>query len=152
MTHEDFFKLTASLAKDATCLRSKCASIIVKDGEIIGQGVNTPPKNLEAQRRCENEKDSYHKKVTDKTCCVHAEQRAIMDALRKNPEKLEGSILYFIRLDKDEKLSFAGAPYCTICSKMALDVGISKFILWHESGIKEYDTQEYNDLSFSYRE
>ncbi|MDX9970368.1 MAG: deaminase [Candidatus Gracilibacteria bacterium] len=152
MTHKKYFKLASDLAKTATCLRSKCGSIIVKNGEIIGQGVNTPPQNLESERRCDNEKDAYHKKVTDKTCCVHAEQRAIMDALRKNPEKLKGSTLYFIRLDKDDKLSFAGAPYCTICSKMALDTGISKFVLWHASGIKEYDTKEYNDLSFSYKE
>jgi len=36
-------------------------------------------------------KDSLDRKVTDKTCCMHAEQRAIFDALRRNPEKLDGS-------------------------------------------------------------
>jgi deoxycytidylate deaminase len=39
--------------------------------------------------------------VTDKTCCIHAEQRAIMNALRNHPNEIEGADLYFMRLDKD---------------------------------------------------
>ncbi len=56
----------------------------------------------------------------------------------------------FIRLDKNGTLSRAGKPYCTICSKMALDVGIDEFVLWHEDGICVYDTDEYNTRSFQY--
>jgi hypothetical protein len=73
-----------------------------------------------------------------------------MDALRKNPDKLSGSRLYFIRLDENETPSRAGEPYCTICSKMALDVGISEFVLWHDKGVCVYDTRAYNSLSFQY--
>ena len=91
-----------------------------------------------------------HPKVTDKTCCIHAEQRAIMDALINNSDKLFGSRLYFIRLDEDDVPSKAGNPYCTICSKMVVDVGIQEFVLWHEKGICVYDSQEYNDLSYAY--
>lgn len=140
----------ATAAKEATCLRSKCGCVIVKDGAIIGRGFNSPPGNLETQRRCSCEKESYHRKVTDKTCCVHAEERAVIDALRRNPGKVEGSVLYFIRLDAEGMMSMAGKPYCTICSKMALDVGIAAFALWHEKGICVYDTQEYNTLSFGF--
>jgi hypothetical protein len=32
---------------------------------------------------------SYHRKVTDKTCCIHAEQRALFDALKNHPEQIE---------------------------------------------------------------
>ena len=88
--------------------------------------------------------------MTDKTCCIHAEQRAIMDALSKNPIKLIGSRLYFIRLDDKDNTSKAGEPYCTICSKMALDVGISEFVLWNDKGVCVYETEEYNILSFQY--
>ncbi len=148
-----FMELTAIIAKDATCTRSKCGSIIVYDNKIIGQGINTPPNNLESQRRCSNSKEIYNNKVTDKTCCVHAEQRAIMDALRKNSEKIIGSRLYFIRLDKNtNEKSYSGKPYCTMCSKMALDSGVKEFVLWHKEGITVYDTKEYNDLSFEYKE
>jgi deoxycytidylate deaminase len=148
---EEFMGKAVIIAKDALCLRSKCGSIIIKDNEIIGKGFNSPPYNLENQR-CLNEKSQYDNKITDKTCCVHAEQRAIMDALAKNSEKLKDSVLYFIRLDENGNKSFAGKPYCTICSKMALDVGIKEFVLWHEEGICSYNTKEYNDLSFGFKQ
>lgn len=148
---EHYMGLAAIEAAKATCHRSKCGSIIVNDEMVIGKGFNSPPLGLERQRRCSVEKSFYNQKVTDKTCCVHAEQRAIMDALAKNPGKLEGSVLYFIRLDEKGEKAFSGNPYCTICSKMALDVGIDEFVLWHKEGICSYETLEYNDLSYHYR-
>ena len=140
------------VARKATCLRSKCGSVIVNGGVIIGEGYNSPAHEDELQRRCNIAKDSYHRKVTDKTCCVHAEQRAIMDALQKNPAKLIGATLYFIRLDEQNNATVAGQPYCTICSKMALDAGIAEFVLWHKRGICVYTTEEYNTLSYQYTE
>jgi deoxycytidylate deaminase len=137
-------------AKLSTCLRSKCGSIIVKSDKIIGTGFNSPPGNFENQKRCECSKEDYNKKVTDKTCCIHAEQRAIFDALRRNPEKIIGSSLYFTRIDEWRNLKISGKPYCTICSKMALDVGISEFILFHKEGVCVYSTEEYNNLSFNF--
>lgn len=145
-----FIDLAVNVAKGATCERSKCGSVIVKDGKVIGEGFNSPAGNLESSRRCQNNKTDYDIKVTDKTCCVHAEQRSIMDALKKNSEEIVGSRLYFIRLDKDDKISFAGRPYCTICSKMALDSGVKEFVLYHENGICVYDAAEYNELSYEY--
>jgi deoxycytidylate deaminase len=38
-------------AQKASCTRSFCGSIIVKNAKIIGRGYNSPPKNLESQRR-----------------------------------------------------------------------------------------------------
>ena len=142
----------AKIALSATCERSKCGCVIIAWDECIGIWYNTPPNNLESQRRCSCSKDEYHKKVTDKTCCIHAEQRSILDALRNHPDKITGSRLYFIRLDEEDRQSFAGKPYCTICSKMALDVGIAEFVLSHREGICVYDTEEYNDLSYQYHE
>lgn len=146
----EYITKATEIAQQATCERSKCGSIIVQNNEIIWTGFNSPANNLQDQRRCSNSKDSYHQKVTDKTCCVHAEQRAIMDALRNNPDKLNWSRLYFIRLDENWKPSKANQPYCTICSKMALDVWIAEFVLWHKKWICVYDTKEYNDLSYQY--
>ena len=146
----EYIANTAKVAANATCERAKCGSIIVKLDEIIGTGFNSPPHEDEKQRRCSYSKDSYHKKITDKTCCVHAEQRAIMDALRKNPNKLPGSRLYFIRLDGNSTPLKAGEPYCTICSKMALDVDIAEFVLWDNKGVCVYGTEEYNLLSFKF--
>ncbi|MDE1827642.1 MAG: hypothetical protein KGH65_00565 [Candidatus Micrarchaeota archaeon] len=148
---EEYMLEAAEAASQASCQRHKCGSVIVgSDGTIIGRGFNSPPANREDQRRCGNEKELYNKRVTDKTCCVHAEQRAIIEALKTNPTKIVGSRLYFIRLDERNLPTRAGKPYCTICSKMALDVGIKEFVLWHEEGIGSYNTDEYNKLSFEY--
>jgi len=147
---EKLFLKAAEIARSATCQRSRCGSIIVAHSEIIGTGYNSPAGEDERQRRCKEDKENLHRKVTDKTCCVHAEQRAIMDALRHHPEQIAGSALYFIRLDERGEIERAGKPYCTICSKMALDTGINEFLLWQEEGIFAYETGEYNKLSYGY--
>lgn len=148
----EYIVQTARIAKLSGCQKSKCGSQIINDGEIVGIGTNGPPGDNEGQRRCSCSKEDYHKKVTDKTCCIHAEQRAIIDGLINRRDKMVGSRLYFVRLDEKGEPTRSGKPYCTICSKMALDVGISEFVLWHKEGIAVYDTVEYNDLSFNYKE
>lgn len=148
----EYFFACVQLAEKATCQRSRCGSVVIQDNHLIWSGFNSPPNNLESQRRCSCAKENYHKKITDKTCCIHAEQRAIMDALQHNADKIVWSKLYFIRLDTGGDIDFAGKPYCTICSKMALDVGISEFILRHKEGIVAYPIDEYNQISFSYTE
>jgi deoxycytidylate deaminase len=141
-------KKLVDIANKSTCKRRKCGSIILKENDIIGAGYNSPPGELESQRRCHCNKENYKNKVTDKTCCVHAEQRAIMDALKNNPDKINNSRLFFLSLDKEGKPIDSGEPYCTICSKMALDVGIKEFNLFFEGKFKYYDTEEYNNISF----
>ncbi|MEI6118942.1 MAG: hypothetical protein WCP92_07120 [bacterium] len=128
----EYINQAAEVALQATCERARCGCVIVENDEIIGTGFNSPPGEKESQRRCKNDKSEYNKKVTDKTCCVHAEQRAIMNALIDAPDKIIGSRLYFVRIDENGKPTHAGKPYCTICSKMALDAGISEFVLRDE--------------------
>lgn len=136
------------LAEGLGCEDANCGSVIVKDGRVIGKGHNSPPGNLESQRRCSREKDEYGDKVTDKTCCVHAEQRAIMDALGDNPDELEGSTLYFTRVDNEGEMKKSNELYCTICSKMILDVGVGEVVMWKGDDLVAYDSEEYNDLSY----
>ena len=137
------------IAESAMCLKAKCGTVIVKDGEIIGEGYNAPPLDKEENRMCDKEFVAGKPKY-DKTCCIHAEWRAIMDALRKSPEKLFGSKLYFTRVNEKGEIKRSGKPLCTVCSRLALDAGIEKFVLWHEEGIREYPTDEYNRLSYEY--
>ena len=146
----EWFEIAIKTAKRATCHRSKCGSIIISNSNrFIGVGYNSMPCDTVG----ECFKDSLDKTFkSDKTCCIHAEQRAIMNALRDEPGSIKGSRLYFIRLDDQDQPKKSGKPYCTICSKMALDAGIAEFVLWHKEGITVYDTKEYNDLSFQYKE
>ena len=46
--------------------------------------------------------------------------------------------------------SRAEKPYCTICTKIILDVGVDEFVLWHEEGARVYDTKEYDVLSVQF--
>lgn len=139
----------AKVAEKALCLQAKCGTVIVKDGEIIGEGYNAPPLDKEENRTC-NKEFGPGKPQFDRTCCMHAEWRAIMDALKRNSEKVRGSKLYFTRVDGGGNIKRSGKPYCTVCSRMVLDAGIEKFVLWHEEGIREYPTDEYDRLSYEY--
>jgi len=139
-------------AKKAMCLRAKCGTIIVKDGEVIGRGYNAPPLDKEENRTCMNEYDSSRKPNFDRTCCMHAEWRAIIDALKNHPDKIVGSKLYFTRVDEQGAIKKSGKPYCTVCSRLALDTGIAEFLLWHDEGICSYPTGEYDRLSYQYHE
>jgi len=145
-----FFSATQEESLKSTCQRRKCGAVLVREGEIIGRGFNSPPRNLESQRRCHLDKDSLDSKVTDKTCCIHAEQRAISDAKNRH-ETIEGAVMYFTSVDNAGNRLASGKPYCTSCSKMALDEGVKIWILEHEIGIFAYSAEEYNNISFGYR-
>lgn len=144
-----FFGEAQSEAQRATCQIRKCGAVLVKEREVIGRGFNSPPGNLESQRRCEIDGSSLHKKVTDTTCCVHAERRAISNA-QKRGHDVKGAIMYFTSVNEDGERLLSGNPYCTDCSKMALDEGVEAWILEHESGFVLYNSEEYNEESFNY--
>lgn len=138
------------MAQRATCSRAKCGSVIVsQDGQIIGRGYNAPPLGDEAQRMCEAELDKSIKQNNDKTCCVHAEWNAILDALKNHADKISGSTLYFMRVNNAGEFTEAGQPYCTVCSRLALESGIAVFGLWN-SGPEMIPTDEYNVRSYAY--
>src|SRR3989344_2364450 len=152
---EKYIEEAKTIAQKATCGRAKCGAVIVKDNEIIGTGFNSPPGSDENEKRCEVKKNQYDVKVTDKTCCMHAEQRAVMDALRNHSDKIKGSKLYFSRFYPDWRQRLAGESEkvqlcCTICTKMMFDVGIEEFVLPHVGGIGVYAKDEYVKRSFGY--
>lgn len=145
-----YMLLAAKIASESPCLRSRCGSVIASENRLLGEGYNAPPCDQRLEACIKDSLPANFK--SDKTCCVHAEQRAIMDALRRDPERVPGATLYFIRLDDRGNPKMAGKPYCTICSKQALDVRLAEFVLWHEEGITSYPTEEYNRLSFAWRD
>lgn len=138
----------ARVASKALCLRAKCGTVIVKDGVIIGEGYNAPPQDNPEHRTCLNEYELPKNYRYDHTCCIHSEWRAILDAKARNPEKLKGSRLYFVRVTDTGELKRSGKPYCTVCSRLALDSGISEFVLWQEQGFAVFPTDEYDRVSF----
>lgn len=148
--HSHYFDSAIEQATLSRCKRAQCGSVVIKDGAVIGHGYNGPPRDDSRNSRCLKKHEIKPGFKSDKTCCVHAEQRAIMDAVARHPDKVKGARIYFIRLDEKGKPEPAGSPYCTICSKLALDSGIAEFVLWHKNDVNVYDTKEYNDLSYAY--
>lgn len=145
-----FFEEAQQVAQQATCHRARCGSVIVaKDGTIIGRGFNAPPNNDESQRMCDVKLDKSIKQNNDKTCCVHAEWNAILDALKHHPSEITGSTLYFMRVNDSGEFTEAGEPYCTVCSRLALQSGIETFGLWN-GGPDMIATEIYNQKSYEY--
>ena len=148
--HTDYFDEAGKVAAHATCNRAHCGAIIVtSDGEIIGRGYNAPPQGDESQRMCDVVLDKTIKQNNDKTCCVHAEWNAIIDALKHHGAKVEGSTLYFMRVNDDDEFTEAGDPYCTVCSRLAMETGITTFGFWN-NGPEMIEAGEYNKRSYEY--
>lgn len=152
-SEEIYFKQAAEEAKKATCQRARCGSVIVTTGGlVIGRGHNSPPLNDESQRTCGIDDWDFDKKPKyDKTCCIHAEWNAILDACKHHGEAIEGSTLYFMRVDEEGKFTNADTPYCTVCSRLALESGVAWFALWNGKP-QVYDTSEYNKLSYDFHQ
>jgi deoxycytidylate deaminase len=140
----------AKVAEHALCLKAKCGSVVVKNESIIGSGYNAPPLDDMSNSFCLTPYNHTGKPRYDHTCCMHAEWRAILDTLRKNPDEITGARIYFIRIDGDKNITKCGEPLCTVCSRFALDTGIKEFVVWNEQGVCLYQTDEYNQLSYAY--
>ena len=148
--HEQFFEAARTVATRATCNKAHCGAVIVsKDGRVIGEGYNAPPLGDESQRMCDVLLDKAIKQNNDKTCCVHAEWNAIIDALKHHADKIEGSTLYFMRVNDKGEFTEAGDPYCTVCSRLALESGVAVFGLWNQ-GPEMINTSDYNSRSYAY--
>lgn len=143
-----WMEIAAEQACLATCRQARCGAIITQGDLIIGRGFNHPPGHLEGQRMCGAER-GLGKPGYDSTCCVHAEWAAIMDARRATD--FVATTLWFTRVDAEGSLLLSGPPFCTVCSRLALDCGIEWFALWHPTGITKYRTDYYNKLSYAYR-
>ncbi len=153
MTHREWFAQVTAMAQRSLCLRSKCGAVIINGSEVLGRGYNAPPRDNINHRKCQSAVPSRAKPKSDRTCCVHAEWRAIEEALGKASSRIEGSTLYFGRVDDETgQLKPSGRPYCTVCSRLALDVGIHSWVLWHGpvDGFRVYDADNYNQLSHLY--
>jgi deoxycytidylate deaminase len=143
------FESARLIAQDATCQRARCGSVIIKDGDVIGKGSNSPALDDENQRLCRAVMDTSTKPKYDKTCCIHAEWRAVIDACKTNVDKIEGSTLYFMRIDNDNNFTDAGDPFCTVCSRLTMEAGVQDFALYNNNGADVYALDEYNQRSYN---
>lgn len=149
-----------SVAAKAECLKARCGALLVREDLIatrrtlqeLGAGFNGPPQRNLALRTCHDSAPSKKKPRADRTCCVHAEMRALLRALHDKGALVIGSTLYFARVGGKGELLPSGKPYCTACSRIALDLGVKDWVLWHRDGARLYPAREYHELSARYDE
>lgn len=151
---QDAIKLieeAAKVAAQSLCSRAHCGAVIIKDGQVIGQGFNSPPQNDPSLRTCLDEYNIPAGFRHDRTCCIHAEQRAIADAKTRGQDT-SGANIYFTRVNNDGVREKSYRIVCTICSRAVLDSGIKEFILeWEDGSVRSYGAKEFNDLSYEYK-
>lgn len=133
--------------ENARCLKSQRGAIISRYGvDTISEGYNAPPS---AGRICQECLREYFKQTPCKTepCwAIHAEQRAIMNALKRHPD-LRGTTMYYATTRGGFWVP-SREPSCTICSKLVMDHGINFVMKTEKHGIVMYDPEEFNLLSF----
>jgi deoxycytidylate deaminase len=141
---------TAEAASRSLCHRALCGSVIVKDGELLAEGFNSPPQNKDLYRTCLKEYDIPAGFRHDRTCCIHAEQRAIENAMRAGKDVV-GSRIYFVAIDREGNKIMATDMKCTICSRAVLDAGIAEFAFYTAEGVRVYEPAEVDALSYEYK-
>ena len=111
-----FMNYAIDISKKANCIKGKVGAILVKDGKIIAEGVNSVPEGIKpcTDETCIRKKLKLKSGDNQELCfVVHAEQNALLDALKKRIE-VEGSTLYVTKQP------------CIICVKMLINAGIKK--------------------------
>ncbi len=119
------------------CVKSHRGVVIVKQGEIIGSGVNAPPNGI----ACSPE--YCGDRCTLKT--IHAEMAAIFDVYKSGTDP-SGSIMYHARVE-NSMLVDSREPRCADCSRHILEVGIVEFVLKRKGGYCAYASDEFHNLS-----
>jgi len=143
-------------SKGSRCLKRPRGVIIVKKGNVIGRGCNSPADDhtcIECLR--DKKKPKIFATFNTEPCySVHAEQRAIINAFKAGYSDLSESKMYFSRTEKNgEYMPCDDGPSCTICSKIILESGIESFIYeTYGEGVVELTAKEFNNLSMKYVE
>lgn len=147
----NYLCLAEKEARRSICKNARNGAVIRNGRIVIGRGFNSPPLNKEEFRTCLDEYSIPKKKVKfDRTCCVHAEWRAVMDALKNHPKSIKGSKLYHVRLDEKGNAMKMDKPFCTTCSRIILDSGVGEFVARHKKGVVAFSTGEFNRLSYKF--
>ncbi len=158
---EHWMEAAAKQALKSCCLRSRCGAVLVSPRRpyLIGKGYNSPPQNKPLERCLKDADlpDGFRRDnvKTDLSCCVHAEQRALLNAVRNHPAQVPGSRMYFVRIDDKGMMLPSGKPWCLVCSKLMYDEYVSEMVLWHKedvwqdgyTGLCVYGTKAYNELT-----
>lgn len=110
------------LAQRSTCLRQHVACVIEKDGYVISAGYNGLPSG---DQNCCDTGICLKEKVGDEDYkpCLHAEQNALMYAVRSTISVVDGSI-------------YINAEPCVTCAKLIVVAQLKRVVLRPAPGSK----------------
>lgn len=135
-----FLRMAEEQAKTSRCQKSQRGVVIVRENKVLGFGANNPPLDIACVKEiCYNICRHY---------AVHAEQNAILDALKKGND-LEGSIMYHEKVKGGRIRTVLGPSKksCLQCSKLILQREIKNYVLRQDEGIIVYNTREFYELT-----
>lgn len=133
-----YMNYALNISTGANCIKGKVGAVLVKDNQIIAEGVNSVPNGITpcTEETCLRKKLNLKSGENQELCfVVHAEQNALINALN-NKVDVKDSILYVTKQP------------CIICAKMLINSGIKKIIylkpypdkysenLLHQAGIE----------------
>ena len=116
MTKKEYMDYALELSKQANCIKGQVGAILVKEDQIISEGVNSTPNGIKpcTEETCLRKKLNLKSGEHQELCfVVHAEQNALINALNKGINV------------KDSTLYVTKQP-CMICAKMLINAGIKK--------------------------
>ncbi len=139
---EQFMERAVGLAKDSHA-RTRHAALVVKDGSVVGWGINGVPLPGEDHCYCNFPLSPHHD-----SCRAHAEQRAI-NLAREGVgwERLRGSQLLYVRLEGDDSVRLNEPHFCPRCSRLALSLGVDEWVFPLSDGIVAYSSREYDAVA-----
>lgn len=139
-----YLSLAAIEAAHSNCKKTKRGAVIVSDPFLISSGYNY---SVDPQSCCLR-KDIQRGMRSELCNAIHAEQKAIDDALLQNQD-IKGARLYHVEV-KDKVMVYSGPPSCPICSKAILDHKLRDVVLWQKQGYVIYPALEFHRLSIEY--
>ena len=139
---EAMLERAAKLAKDSHA-KTRHAAVVVKDGSLLGWGINGVPLPGEDHCYCRVAEFAHHD-----SCRTHAEQRAILLARESvGWEQLQGSQLLYVRLDADGFVRAEDPHFCGRCSRLALSLGLSQWLFALADGMVGYSAADYDTIA-----
>ena len=129
------------LSNTANCIKGKVGAIIVKNEEIIAQGVNSVPKGITPcdESTCLRKKLKLKSGENQELCfVVHAEQNALLDALDK-------------KIDIKESTLYVTKQPCIICAKILINAGV-KEVVYLKPYPDNYSEQMLNEANIKSRQ
>lgn len=133
-----------SQAKRSVCQNSQRGATAFNQEGILGVGKNGPP--VVPQRRGELPRTiSCIPPICWKDCrdyAVHAEERALLDALL-NKKELVGASIFHIKV-KNGLVVPSDNLSCLRCSAKVLELGLKEFILFQTQGYLAYEAYEFH--------